>query len=274
MFKKVREMLDGLIVTTPCVLENMKKLEEKKLYNDHVEPFDLTICEPVGADYPYIKNPLKLKISYFFVYNFIVKPFEKRELKRMGYSVTGKENIKGIKTAVVTSNHINKLDCTLNRKAFKPHKMYITAANFNNMKGLLGDVMRSSNMMPLGNGLAGMRSFDKAVNSLLQKNRYVLFYPEKSEWWCYPKPRPVLPGAYHYATKNNVPIIPTFITFTKNGRTDKNGIELFNMKVNILKPIYPKKELNNKENAKYLAEENYKAWKECYERTYNKKLVI
>ena len=270
--KQTRGMLDSLIQTTPEVIKNIEEFEKKGLFSEHVDPINPDMVLPVGDNFPYLKKPLRLRIKYFFIYNFIVKIFEPRELKRMGYKVVGRENLKGIKRAIVTSNHINKLDCTLNRHALKGHKLYITAADFNNMKGLLGDIMRASRMMPLGNTMAGMKNFDNAVNTLLKKNNYVLFYPERSEWWCYKKPRPMMNGAFHFAVKNNVPIIPNFITFKENGKKDINGIDLYDMTVNILKPIYPKEGLTPKENIKYMMEENAKAWKECYEKTYGIKL--
>ena len=270
--RKTRGMLDSLIQTTPEVIENIKEFEKKGLFSEHVDPINPDLIMPVGDDFPYIKKPIKLRLKYFFIYNFVVKVFEPRELKRMGYKVVGRENLKGIKRAVVTSNHINKLDCTLNRHALKGHKVYITAADFNNMKGFLGDIMRASRMMPLGSSMAGMKNFDGAVNTLLKKNNYVLFYPERSEWWCYKKPRPMMVGAFHFAVKNNVPVIPNFITFKENGKKDVNGIDLYDMTVNILKPIYPNPELSPKENIKYMMAENERLWKECYEKTYGIKL--
>ncbi len=275
MFKNLSAMLDSLITTQPHVLENINRLDQLGQYNEHVDPINYDICEPVGSDFPYLKKPWKTRLKYFFIYNLIVKSFEPRELKRMGFSVVGRENLKGIKTAVCTSNHVNKLDCSLNRRALKGHKVYITAGEFNNMKGTLGDIMRASRMMPLSESFEGMKNFNHAVNTLLQKKgNYVLFYPERSEWWCYKKPRPLMDGAFHFAAKNNVPVIPSFITFTANGKKDINGIDMFDMKVNILKPIYPKEGLNNREQAQYLKEENYKAWKECYESTYGIPLVL
>jgi hypothetical protein len=40
-----------------------------------------------------------------------------------------------------------------------------------------------------------------------------------------------------------------------------------------LPPIYPKKQLSDGQNAEYLKEENYKAWKELYERVYKTPLI-
>ncbi len=267
-FKKLRAMCDSLITIEPNVLNKIEELDQKGLYNEHVDTINYDICDPVTKDYPYIKKPLKLRIKYFFIYHFIVRLYEPRELKAMGFSVIGRENLKGIDNAVCTCNHINKLDCVLMRKALKGHKLYITAAPFNNMKGLLGDIMRSTRMMPMCEEREGMTNFIKSVNTLLNTNNYVLFFPERSEWWCYKKPRPTQIGAFHFAAKNNVPVIPSFVTFSENGRVDKNGIKLFDMKVNILKPIYPKEGLSNKEQSLYLQQEHDKAWKECYEKTY------
>ncbi len=272
--RKIRELCDSLITVSPETLERMAILDSEGKYNEHVDPINYDICEPVGPNYPYIKKPLKLRIKYFFIYNFIVRLYEPRELKAMGYSVEGKENIKGIKRAVCTCNHINKLDCVLMRKTFRGKKFYITAAPFNNMKGILGDIMRSCRMMPMSDDREGMSNFIKSVNTLLSGDNFVLFYPERSEWWCYKKPRPLEIGAFHFAAKNNVPVIPSFVTFKENGRTDKNGTKLFDMKVNVLKPIFPKEGLTLKEQIKYLKKENELRWKECYESTYGIPLVL
>ena len=272
--RKIRELCDSLITVSPDTLERMAILDSEGKFNEHVDPINYDMCEPVGANYPYIKKPLKLRIKYFFIYNFIVRLYEPRELKAMGYSVEGKENIKGIKRAVCTCNHVNKLDCVLMRKTFRGKKFYITAATFNNMKGILGDIMRSCRMMPMSDDREGMANFIKSVNTLLNGNNFVLFYPERSEWWCYKKPRPLEVGAFHFAAKNNVPVIPSFVTFKENGRVDKFGTKLFDMKVNVLKPIYPKEGLSFKEQTIYLKEQNELRWKECYEKTYGVPLVL
>lgn len=267
--RKVFNLCDSLIETTPDVLEKIKEFEKKGLLNEHLDPIDEASYIPVSEDYKYLDKPFKERLKYFFIYNFIVKPMELRELRRMGFKVKGRKNLKGIKTAVITSNHVNKLDCSLNRKALKGHKLYITAASFNNVKGLLGDIMRSSRMMPLGEGTSAMKKFDKTINTLLKGKNYVLFYPEQSEWWCYKKPRPLKPGAFHYAVKNMVPVIPLFITFKDTNKKFKNGLPRYKMTVNILPAIYPKKELNKQDNMKEMMDKNFNLWKELYEKEYN-----
>ena len=39
-----------------------------------------------------------------------------------------------------------------------------------------------------------------------------------------------------------------------------------------LPPIYPKEELSEKENIKYMKEKNYELWKDLYERVYGEEL--
>jgi 1-acyl-sn-glycerol-3-phosphate acyltransferase len=93
-------------------------------------------------------------------------------------------------------------------------------------------------------------------------------------WREEPRPRPLKDGAFHYAVKHNVPVVPLFITFTPKEKMidEQNRQEFSNYTIHILPPIYKKAELNNKENVEYMKNENYKLWAQTYENTYNKKL--
>ena len=52
-------------------------------------------------------------------------------------------------------------------------------------------------------------------------------------------------------------------------KVDVNGlVNLGDYTIHVLDPIYPKPELNMKENIEYLRKENYRVWKELYEKTY------
>ena len=91
-------------------------------------------------------------------------------------------------------------------------------------------------------------------------------------WWMYEKPRPLKNGAFHYAVKENVPVVPMFITFEGNGTFDEEGIENKNFIIHIGKPIYKKQNLSDKENIEYMKDQNYKSWVNTYEGFYGKKL--
>lgn len=264
----------NLSQTTPDVLEKIKLAEEEKRYNEHLDAIVYPEYYEVDGNYKFIK-PWYVKIAYFFLMLFIVRPYcfivNKIWLKT---KVVGKKNLKGLKTgAVVTCNHVNKVDAIALGKALWPRKTHYTVAEFNNMKCRLGTYMRAYGTMAFSSNHDGLKNFNYHVDKFLQQKHFVTFFPERSEWWCYEKPRPLQIGAFHYAAKSNVPVVPAFITFVKTGKFDKNGIEKRKFIVNILKPIYPKEELSLKENKEYLLNENEKAWIECYENFYNKKLV-
>ena len=95
----------------------------------------------------------------------------------------------------------------------KGHKVYITGAEFNKQKGMLGILMREGGLLQFSSNKKAMRNLDNAITYYLEKNNYILFYPEQAMWWLYEKPRPMNKGAFHYAIKNNVTVIPVFITF-------------------------------------------------------------
>lgn len=248
------------------VENKIKENEQKGLFHEHVEYVNYNHMKKVKSDYKYIrKNPFyklyKLLarticfMSWFFFNNFIYHT-----------KVVGKKNINGIKAAIITSNHVHDLDCLFIKRTFFPTRLYVTVGEFNNYKGIFGSLLRAGGILPFTDNMVAMKHLNKAIRELLNKKRKILFYPEAACWPFYEKPRPFMDGAFYYASSNNVPIIPTFITWRIKGKK-KRPI------VNIMKPIYPKVELSKKENIIYLKEENMKIVKQKYEEFYRKELV-
>ena len=253
------------------VLKKMDECERKELFHEHVIPPNYDKMLPVSSDYDYIKKGFGNKVGSFFsvgLFKFastVISPCFKLK-------IIGKENIKGINSgAIITVNHINMFDSVLVKKAFKNKKLKITVAEFNNYHGLFGKILRGAGTMPFSSSIDAMKHLSQGISYYLQKNNFILFYPEAALWWCYEKPRPLLNGAYFYATKNNVPIIPTFFTF-KNLKKRKDGTYKKQFILHIGKAIYPKKDVSNKENIEYLKQANFEWNKQVYEDFYNKKL--
>ncbi len=258
------------------VLNRINECEKKGEFDVHVDPINYDLVIKVDENFPYIHKGFIGIIKHNLMKYTIVKPFtwycNKMILKS---KIVGKENLKYLKRGIVTSNHVNMWDCLLLKKAFKGHKLSITAAPFNNRSDFLGSLMRAGDMIPLSETRKGMRKFNEAIEYKLNKNNnFILFYPEQAMWWNYEKPRPFKDGAFHYAAKHNVPIIPTFITFQKNGKYDNEGIEEKEFILHIMPPIYPNPKYSVKENMLYLKEKDYQACKEKYESFYRKDLVF
>lgn len=230
---------------------------------------------PIDDNFPYIRKGFKWWIKSKF-FNRVLNYYSKLINKNLtNLKVEGRENLAGVKAAIVTCNHISKVDSFAVREALKDNIMFV-GAEHNNWKGLMGEIARNTGYIPLPKSfsLKLMRKFNEAIEYYLMKNKRILIYPEQAMWREFTRPRPLQNGAFHYAVINNVPVVPMFITIEQKPEPiDEKGRQNFgNYTIHILPPIYPKFDLPPKENENYMKLENFRLWKECYEKTYGKPL--
>ena len=254
-------------MTRQEVVSLINECEKNGQFDQHVDPIDWDNALPVDGSFNYLRKGLK----QFLQHTFIVKPFTNKVAKKdFLVEVKGKENLKGIKNAIVTCNHINKFDCLVAKYGLKGHKLRITAGHFNNQKGWFGEMMRVGGLMPLSPNFSAMKNFNDAMGHLLTRGTYVMFYPEQAMWWNYKKPRPFKNGAFHYAVKHNVPVIPLFITMEDRPELDEEtGFPKQKYTLHIMPAIYPNQNLPKAENVEYVKNANYNACKAKYEEVYN-----
>ncbi len=268
--KIVKDLANTLVSTDLQTIETIKLYEHEGRFNEHIDtgaPVPEYI--PVDGKYKYVtKNPFTL-IKNAILRALFVKPFIREANRLFNTEVHGKEHLQGVNGCIICCNHVNKLDSMAVVYALEGKTIYTTGAEFNNMKGFLGDMMRVGRLMPLSSSYNAMKNFDEAVTKLLKKGCGITFFPERAEWWGYEKPRPLMNGAYRYAVKNNVPILPIFITFEPTVESQADPTALKKFIVNILPPIYPDKTLTPRTRAEQLKEENAKAWQKCYDEFYN-----
>ena len=113
----------------------------------------------------------------------------------------------------------------------------------------------------------------KSIKIILEKGNLILVYPEQSMWWNYRKPKPLKKGAFIFAARNNVPVIPTFITMRDTDKVDENGSYIQAYTLHILQPIYPDRTLTIQENVNKILGENEVLVKDLYEKIYKEKLT-
>jgi 1-acyl-sn-glycerol-3-phosphate acyltransferase len=230
----------------------------------------------------YLSKKLSTKIFTKIANRSAVNYYEK-EIKKGNFiikDVIGLENFKVVNGgAILTCNHFSAYDnyavWRSIRAEFKRGKrLYkvIREGNYTNFGGLYGFFFRHCNTLPLSSNIETMKKFLTAVNTLLSRGEKILVYPEQAMWWNYKKPRPMKNGAFNLAVKNNVPVIPFFITMEESGKIDADGFDIPMYTVWTLPAIYSKKEFSQKENVEYLKQENYRVWKEIYEKFYHKTL--
>lgn len=89
----------------------------------------------------------------------------------------------------------------------------------------------------------------------------------------YRKPRPLQKGAFTFAARNDKPVLPVFITMEDSDVLDQDGFFVQEYTVHFCEPVYPDPDKRRAQNVKEMLDKNYEAWKEVYEKTYNKKLT-
>ena len=181
-----------------------------------------------------------------------------------GARVVGRKNLKGLKGGAVSiCNHIHYLDTFFIRRAVGAFRSYHTMGPWNNRKDFVGFIMRRGAMLPLTANLAGMRNLNAELERLVTKKKQIInFYPEQAFWKNYQKPRPMMDGAFHYAVKFNVPVVPIFCTFKKKKGKPKK------LRINVLPLLYPNEALPRAERIADLKARAQAAWKQCYEKAY------
>lgn len=190
--------------------------------------------------------------------------------------IKGLENLKNLQSgAVITCNHFNVFDSFAMHVAYlrsghKKRRLYrvIREGNYTSFPGFYGYLMRHFYTLPLSSNMKTMRKFISATNQLLQEGNFVLVYPEQSMWWNYRKPKPLKPGAYSFAVKSNVPVLPCFITMRDSDIMGEDGYYIQEYTIHIGKPIYPDETLSHSKRVNKMMEENFEVWKEIYEREY------
>lgn len=261
-----------------AIVKKIKQFEREKRFTEDVEDDPPTIpLEPDKVDYLNKKLSSKfwMKFANILARHHINKLIRKKIL--IIKEVTGlEENYVPLKRtgAIITCNHFNAMDNFAVYKAIEKHVYHkelvkvCREGNYTNFPGFYGFLFKHCNTLPLSSVASTMKNFMVAVKTYLSHGRQILIYPEQAMWWNYRKPRPLTNGAFKFAAENNCPVIPFFITLNDSEIIGGDGFPVQEYSVHILKPIYPKKELSVRQNAEYMKDENYSAWKNIYEKVY------
>ncbi|MBR1925838.1 MAG: 1-acyl-sn-glycerol-3-phosphate acyltransferase [Clostridia bacterium] len=262
------------------ILNKIPEFEQKKLFDVDLEddpPSKELMPDEVDYLGKKLSSKIKTKFAYFSAKRFMLKMIKKHKL--IISKINGLENLKNLKTgAVLTCNHFNPLDSfameyLFRECKFKNKKLYrvIREGNYTNFPGFYGMIMRNCHTLPLSRNSETMKNFLRAVDYHLKNNNLVLVYPEQALWWNYKKPRPLQDGAFKFATKSDVPVVPIFITMEDTVYLDDEGYPVQAYTINVFPPIYQNKQKSKAENVFDMKKKNFQLWVNCYEKTYNTK---
>lgn len=163
-----------------------------------------------------------------------------------GVRIRGRRNLQNLKTGAVSiCNHVLTLDNMCVAQALFPRKIYFQSQEETfSIKGIR-HVVKGLGAYPIPKSMKAKREYIKFTDELLQNKQIVQIFPEGSLWPYYERIRPFKAGAFHFAVKNNVPVIPMCINFRERPKLLKIfGVKAKCATLHIGKPIYPNNCLN------------------------------
>ena len=241
-------------------LEDIDKDEQDMQEDSHILHFWQPCKFQIDENYNFVNDNIIFNtfsnLLYLIAYPillFITKFF-------YGFKIEGKENLENITSGRVTvSNHVHPLDCTMVGLANVPQKTFFTSLETNFKIPIVRRIIKLLNTVPIPQNIKYTKSFMDSIDELLQNNKTVHFYPEGSLWPNYDKIRHFKNGAFDFAVRNNVPVVPMVIKFNKSKKINNLIRTRKNINLVILKPIYPNRLLSRKEAILDLKNKVYEA---------------
>ena len=175
----------------------------------------------VDETYPFLDNSPSGKLRSFLVYTLcFLFAFPLNKI-RYGVKIVGRENIRKNRKlfangAVTCSNHVYRWDFVSILYALKFRKLWVPVRR-EHMEGKDAFIIRGIGGIPVSETLAGGRKFNKAFDELNRQKKWIHVFPESCRWDFYQPIRPFKNGAFTFAVRWNVPVIPMAFSYRKPG---------------------------------------------------------
>ncbi len=260
-----------------AIMLKIAEYERTGRFDEDVEP-DPPTKPLLPDDIDYLKKSMygrmKTKLAFAMARRFVHGLLDDK--KMIVKDIKGIEHFKNLYSgAVITCNHFNAFDSFAIQLAYEAaeqpeRKFYrvIREGNYTSFPGFYGFLMRHCNTLPLSSNRRTLKKFTEAVDQVLSDGHFVLVYPEQSMWWNYRKPKPLKSGAFMFAAKNNVPVLPCFITMQDSDLIGDDGFPVQEYTIHVSKPIYPEDGRSYRENMQMMMDTNAALWKDIYETEY------
>ena len=273
-----------MLLVTPgreLAIENIRRAVLEGRFNDKTEPFDPQISpQALKADIlgyvSRLDSPVqKLKTA---VARAVVRSWVRKWSEPVN-EITGIRNLLTVQgPAFLTSNHFNPFDNgvhrTLSSLTGRDRLVAISQGTNFVMPGLNGFILRNIDVIPLIQDPSYMNgAFRTLMQRNLDRNRFILIYPEQEMWFNYRKPRPGKRGAFLFAAEYGVPVVPTFVEMVDLPEVVAPGFHDVKLILHVLPPIFPDPERSARENSFIMCQADYDAKVRCYEQCYGRPLT-
>ena len=265
----------GISPQRQAVLEKITLLEQEGRFDEDVEN-DPPSRVLLPGDIDYLNKGFlgdcKRKLAFALAYTYFWNLERKKDV--VLHKAEGLEHLSGVEGAVVTCNHFHPMDSFIMQRVFDASghnkRLYrvIREGNYTSFPGFYGFLMRHCNTLPLSSHMQTMKKFLTAVGRVLGEGNCLLVYPEQSMWWNYRKPKPMKTGAFDMAVRNNVPVVPCFITMADTGKTDADGLPVQAYTPHLGAPLYPDQSLSKPAAREKLRKQNEEFCRRVYEKVY------
>jgi 1-acyl-sn-glycerol-3-phosphate acyltransferase len=120
----------------------------------------------------------------------------------------GRENLRGLRGAVLVSNHTLLFDPGIIAHAIRPRRTYFTMLEDTALVPFLGTFVRLLGGVPIPERAGALRTLDTAARSALSDLGFIHFFPEGE---CFEGNQDIMPfhwGAFLLAARLRVPVVP------------------------------------------------------------------
>ena len=170
----------------------------------------------VDENYPFLDRTFK---GWFFrnlIYTIVFTLVFLLQHLRYGLKIEGRENIRRNKKlfkngALTVCNHVYRWDFLAVVQATRKREWFPARAE--NLGGSDQILIRSVGGIPIAENFAGMKKFYAAFDELHSKKKWFHVFPEASRWQWYQPLRPFKRGAFEFAHRYDIPVIPMVITY-------------------------------------------------------------
>lgn len=218
-------------------IENAEVFDE----NEHVIDMDSwqSLDFKIDEKYEYIpKSKIFKKTSNMFYYGIAVPVLYVLTKIIYDLKIEGKENLQNLETgAISVSNHVLILDCAMVGLAMEDKRIYYTTLEDSFKIPFVRKLIKLLRAIPIPKDNKNKVHFMEALDEILQNGDIVHFYPEASLWPYYREIRNFKTGAFRFAIKNDVPIVPMVFTFRRPNAIRRMIKKKPDVTLTILKPM-------------------------------------
>lgn len=178
--------------------------------------------------------------------------------------IEGIENIRNVQEPVISvSNHVLVLDCAMVGLSYGMKDVYYTAQQESFEIPFVRHLIKLLRAIPIPKRIGDKKRFTEVINEALYEGNSIHFYPEAMLVPYDANIRSFKNGAFDFAVKNNVPIVPMVFCFREPEGIRRIFKKKKDVTLVVLEPITCKESNENiKQKAEKLKQEAYEKMNE------------